>query len=133
MSRYTYNLQPKGRQKSFYGKAIVVVTNDKYENTHRLYSYDTQVACLDLSDKTLKIFGWYSATTAKHIHSFLLEVFGEDNAELREAIWAARDLWKCKSFKAFCNESPEIYVEGGVVIIMARNRPSVEISTFSKQ
>lgn len=49
MSRYAYNLQPKGRQKSFYGKAIVVVTNDKYENTHRLYSYDTQVACLDLS------------------------------------------------------------------------------------
>lgn len=57
MSRYAYKLQPKGRQKSFYGKAIVVVTNDKYENTHRLYSYDTQVACLDLSDKTLKIFG----------------------------------------------------------------------------
>lgn len=131
MSRYTYNLQPKGRQKSFYGKAIVVVTNDKHENTHRLYSYGTQVACLDLSDKTLKIFGWYSATTAKHIHSFLLEVFGEDNAELREAIWAARDLWKCKSFKAFCNESPEIYVEGGAVSIMTRNRPSV--SNFNLQ
>lgn len=131
MSRYAYNLQPKGHQKSFYGKAIVVVTNDKYENTHRLYSYATQVACLDLSDKTLKIFGWYSATTAKHIHSFLLEVFGEDNAELREAIWAARDLWKCKSFKAFCNESPEIYVEGGVVIIKARNQPSV--SNFNLQ
>lgn len=131
MSRYAYNLQPKGRQKSFYGKAIVVVTNDKYENTHRLYSYDTQVACLDLSDKTLKIFGWYSATTAKHIRSFLLEAFGEDIAEMREAIWAARDLWKCKSFKEFCNESPEIYVEGGVVSIMARNRPSV--SNFNLQ
>ena len=125
MSRYAYNLQPKGRQKSFYGKAIVVVTNDKHENTHRLYSYDTQVACLDLSEKTLKIFGWYSATTAKHIRSFLLEVFGEHNVELRETIWAARDLWKCKSFKAFCNESPEIYVEGGVVSITARNRPAV--------
>lgn len=131
MSCYSYNLQPKGRQKSFYGKAIVVVTNNKYENTHRLYSYGTQVACLDLSDKTLKIFGWYSATTAKHIHSFLLEGFGEATAELREALWAARDLWKSKSFKAFCNESPEIYVEGGVVIITARNQPSV--SNFNLQ
>lgn len=125
MSLYAYNLQPKGRQKSFYGKAVVVVTNNKYENTQRLYSYGTQVACLDLSDKTLKIFGWYSATTAKHIHSFLLEVFGENYAETRGAIWVARDLWKCKSFKAFCNESPEIYVDDGVVSISAHNQPSV--------
>lgn len=132
MSRYAYNLTPTGtHQKSFYGKATVIVTRDKYENTERLISYETQVACLDLSDRTLKIFGWYSATTAKHIRSFLQEAFGEDIAEIRKTIWAARDLWKCKSFKAFCNESPEIYVEGDVVSIRARNRPSV--SNFNLQ
>lgn len=129
MSRCAYNLQPKGRQKSFYGKAIVVVTYDKYENTHRLYSYDTQVACLDLSDKTLKIFGWYSATTAKHIRSFLLEVFGEYNAKLREAIWAARDLWKCKSFKAFCELNPTISTDSQY-IIKASGKPTVSLTNI---
>lgn len=130
MSCYAYNLQPKGHQKSFYGKAIVVVTNNKYENTHRLYSYATQVACLDLSDKTLKIFGWYSATTAKHIRSFLLEVFGEDTVEMHEALWAARDLWKCKSFKVFCDMNPTISTDG-TFTIKAFNKPTVNLSNVS--
>lgn len=44
MSRYTYNLTPTGiHQKSFYGKALVVITQDKYESTERLISYETSV------------------------------------------------------------------------------------------
>ena len=39
MSRYAYNLKPFGSpQKDFYGKAIVIVTRDKYESTERLIS-----------------------------------------------------------------------------------------------
>lgn len=48
MSRYAFNLKPFGSsQKDFYGKAIVIVTRDKYESTERLISYETQVACHD--------------------------------------------------------------------------------------
>lgn len=37
MSRYAFNLKPCGpSQKSFYGKSIVIVTNDRHENTQRL-------------------------------------------------------------------------------------------------
>lgn len=130
MSRYAYNLQPKGHQKSFYGKAIVVVTNDKYENTHRLYSYDTQVACLDLSDKTLKIFGWYSITTSKHIRSFLNMVYGEESSEVWSVIHCAIKVWKCKSFKAFCDMNPTISTDS-TFTIKASGKPTVNLSNVS--
>lgn len=130
MSRYAYSLQPKGHQKSFYGKAIVVVTNDKYENTHRLYSYDTQVACLNLSDKTLKIFGWYSSTTSKHIRSFLNMIYGEESREVWLVIHCAIKVWKCKSFKAFCDRNPTISTDG-TFTIKAFNKPTVNLSNVS--
>lgn len=130
MSRYAYSLQPKGRQKSFYGKAIVVVTNDKYENTHRLYSYDTQVACLDLSNKTLKIFGWYSITTSKHIRSFLNMIYGEESSEVWSVIHCAIKMWKCKSFKAFCDMNPTISTDS-TFTIKASGKPTVNISNVS--
>ena len=130
MSRYAYSLQPKGRQKSFYGKAIVVVTNDKYENTHRLYSYDTQVACLDLSNKTLKIFGWYSITTSKHIRSFLNMIYGEESSEVWSVIHCAIKMWKCKSFKAFCDMKPTISTDS-TFTIKASGKPTVNISNVS--
>lgn len=44
MSRYAYNLKPFGSsQKDFYGKAIVIVTRDKYESTERLISYNKRM------------------------------------------------------------------------------------------
>lgn len=57
MLHYAYNLKPFGRQKSFYGKALVVVTQDKYESTERLISYKTQVASHDLRLQRVEIFG----------------------------------------------------------------------------
>lgn len=60
MSRYAYNLKPFGSsQKDFYGKVIVIVivTRDKYENTERLISYETQVACHDYNSSRVEIFG----------------------------------------------------------------------------
>ena len=103
MSRYAYNLKPFGSsQKDFYGKAIVVVTNDKYENTHRLYSYDTQVACLDYNNSRVEIFGWFSNTTSRHI----------------------------KSFKAFCDMNPTISTDG-TFTIKAFGKPTVNLSNVS--
>lgn len=59
MSRYAYSLKPFGSsQKDFYGKAIVIVTRDKHENTERLISYETQVASLDYNNSLVEIFGW---------------------------------------------------------------------------
>lgn len=61
MSRYAYSLKPFGSsQKDFYGKAIVIVTRDKYESTERLISYEPQVACHDYNNSRVEIFGWYS-------------------------------------------------------------------------
>lgn len=83
MSRYAYSLKPFGSsQKDFYGKAIVIVTRDKYESTERLISYETQVACHDYNNSRVEIFGWYSRTTSKHIKSFLNTVYGEGNCDL---------------------------------------------------
>lgn len=130
MSRYAFNLKPFGTsQKSFYGKAIVIVTNDRHENTQRLYSYDTQVACLDLSDNTFSIFGWYSATTSKHIHSFLMQVFSEDNTTLWEVIHYTMKEWKCKSFKAFCELNPTISTDSQY-IIKASGKPTVSLTNI---
>jgi hypothetical protein len=98
MSHYTYNLTPTGTpQKSFYGKALVVVTQDKYESTERLISYKTQVAVHDLRLRQVEIFGWYSNTTAKHIKSFLNMVYGEESSELWSVIHYAIKVWKCNS------------------------------------
>lgn len=130
MSRYAFNLKPCGSsQKSFYGKAIVIVTRDQYEDTQRLYSYDTQVACCCPADNTFKIFGWYSSTTSKHLRSHLMSAFGEDDVTLWKVIRYAMKQWKCKSFKAFCEESPEISTDG-TYTIKARSKPTVSLTNI---
>ena len=63
----TYKLKPTGSQKSFYGKAVIIIE----DGTAKLRSYSTIVATYKLDTKELKINGWYSATTARHINSFL--------------------------------------------------------------
>lgn len=131
MSRYTYNLTPTGtHQKSFYGKALVVVTQDKYENTERLISYKTQVAVHDLRLRQVEIFGWYSCTTAKHIKSFLNMVYGEENRELWSVIHYAIKVWKCNSFKAFCDRNLTISTDG-TFTIKTFGKPTVSLSNVS--
>lgn len=131
MSRYTYNLTPTGtHQKSFYGKALVVVTQDKYENTERLISYETQVACHDYNNSRVEIFGWYSSTTAKHIKSFLNMVYGEENRELWSVIHYAIKVWKCNSFKAFCDRNLTISTDG-TFTIKTFGKPTVNLSNVS--
>lgn len=131
MSRHTYNLTPTGtHQKSFYGKAIIVVTQDKYENTERLISYKTQVAVHDLRLRQVEIFGWYSSTTSKHIKSFLNMIYGEESSEVWSVIHCAIKVWKLNSFKAFCDRNPTISTDG-TFTIKAFNKPTVNLSNVS--
>lgn len=60
-------LIPKfAREKSFYKKAKVYGTVGYFT----LRSYNTAVASWDEPTQTLTVFGWYSATTARHIKEF---------------------------------------------------------------
>jgi hypothetical protein len=63
----TANLTPTTGQKSFYSKAKLI----EKETKTLLTSYDTTVAWYDKRSGQVIINGWYSATTAKHINSFL--------------------------------------------------------------
>lgn len=131
MSRYAYNLKPFGSsQKSFYGKAFVVVTQDKYESTERLISYKTQVAVQDLRLQRVEIFGWYSSTTSKHIKSFLNTVYGGGSCDLWDIIHYAIKVWGCKSFKAFCELNPTISTDSQY-IIKASGKPTVSLSNVN--
>ena len=41
--------------------------NLKIDNNY-IYSYDTKVAKINHNNKTIKILGWWSVTTSKHIN-----------------------------------------------------------------
>lgn len=63
----SYYLMPKHTaQKDFNHKAVVI---DNENGTLQLKSYETIVAEIVKGD--LRIHGWYSATTARHINEFL--------------------------------------------------------------
>ena len=59
-------LRPNGRQKSFYGKAQIIIC----DNWTALKSYDTFV-CRVVNGKLEKLWDGYSATTMRHINDFL--------------------------------------------------------------
>lgn len=54
------------RCNSFYGKANIIEFKD---GTKQLRSYNTIVA--EIKNNTVKVFGYYSLTTARHINEFL--------------------------------------------------------------
>lgn len=55
------------KQKSFYGKAIV----ENFDNNKILYSYGTRILTINGKGQITKNWSGWSATTAKHINSFL--------------------------------------------------------------
>jgi hypothetical protein len=57
-------------RKSFYGKAHVL--EDDAGNAY-LKSYDTIVCYIDASGHFHRLWGGYSATTQRHINSFIIE------------------------------------------------------------
>jgi len=68
----TTELTPTDSRKSFYGKArIIEETNEAGERVSKLLSYSTIVAEYNHNSNTMTVNGWYSATTARHINSFL--------------------------------------------------------------
>ena len=63
-----HNLEPlQGQQKSFYGKALVIV-NDAMTS---LQSYATTVADYNVITKELNVYGTYSNTTIRHLRAFI--------------------------------------------------------------
>lgn len=66
----TFNFEPQyDSRKSFYGKAKVI----KDGETVKLQSYDTIVAEYNPMTRKLKINGYYSPTTARHINEFICQ------------------------------------------------------------
>ena len=63
----SFKLEPTSGQKSFYGKATVITTN----NVSKLQSYETIVAVYNHETNEMRVNGWYSNTTARHINAFL--------------------------------------------------------------
>lgn len=62
------------RQKSFYGKAKIIIKKDKLE----LYSYDTLVAEIERDGNKCRVFldndnDLYSSTTSRHIKDFMFQ------------------------------------------------------------
>lgn len=73
-----YYLEPKfGNNKSFYKKAVVIDDGE----TIMLRSYQTIVA--EIVDGKVKVYGWYSQTTARHINEFLQQ-YGFDRMSKKE-------------------------------------------------
>lgn len=64
---------------SFYGKALVSVEPTNGGNVRKqLFSYGTLVVDMFIDPKgedvaSVKVLGWFSATTARHINEFLLQ------------------------------------------------------------
>lgn len=63
----TFNLNPANNRKSFYGKCRVIEEN----GVSQLESYDTIVAEYNPRENKMRVFGFYSKTTASHINAFL--------------------------------------------------------------
>jgi hypothetical protein len=74
-------LYPHDSRKSYYEKAHLLV-DDKNHITY-LKSYETKVAHHHHITGKTKVYGWYSATTARHINSFL-HLFGEETSTKKE-------------------------------------------------
>ena len=83
---------------SFYGKAIIIEDEDYI----KLQSYDTIVCVFDKTYNSVKIEGWYSMTTGRHIRSFLAYLGMNTKGLLKGA--------NCRSFKQFVEKYPEFSI-----------------------
>lgn len=84
---------------SFYGKALIIEDEDYI----KLKSYETIVSVFDKTYNSVKINGYYSMTTGRHIRSFL-EYLGVNTKALVERS-------KCRSFKKFVEKYPEFHID----------------------
>ena len=75
----TFYLVPVNSRKSFYGKCKVI----KDSNISSLISYTTTVARYFHDTNKMEVYGYFSATTATHINSFL-KYYGFDTCSKKE-------------------------------------------------
>ena len=57
--------------------------NSEGDHYSDLVSYETRVASYNHNTNEMSVYGWFSATTAKHINSFL-EFYGFDKCNKKE-------------------------------------------------
>jgi hypothetical protein len=83
MKREVYELQPDSYdgRKSFNGKAHVEIVG----NTRALKSYETIVAAVNEAGEVFRIWSGWSATTARHVNSFVRSETGK--AGISKAEW----------------------------------------------
>ena len=62
-----YELIPNDGHKSFYGKAVVEVADDRSET---LYSYGTPIVKKTAAGELVRLWDGWSATTGRHIKAF---------------------------------------------------------------
>ena len=62
-----FELIPDNGQKSFYGKAVVMVDSD---GTETLYSYNTPIIKRTPAGELVKLRGGWANTTGRHIKAF---------------------------------------------------------------
>ena len=78
------DLKPLNGQKSFGGKAQIIMNDDNIQ----LRSFDTIVAEYNAKEDIVNVFDWFSMTTAKHINSFL-ELYGFRNVSKKDILGGA--------------------------------------------
>ena len=94
MTTNVYELKPSNtRQKSFYGKANVVITECFNDVFYALYSYDTLVASVDVNVSgaicVRKLWAGYSATTLRHVNELLMQ---QGFPKLSARAWCAMEV-----------------------------------------
>lgn len=78
------DLKPLNGQKSFGGKAQIIMNDDNIQ----LRSFETIVAEYNTQEEIINVFDWFSMTTAKHINSFL-ELYGFRNVSKKDILGGA--------------------------------------------
>lgn len=81
----TFYLSPINGRKSFNHKCEVIVTTENNETISKLKSYDTIVAEYNHNTNVMRVNGWYSTTTARHINAFL-DYYGFNTCTKKELI-----------------------------------------------
>ena len=96
-------------QKSYYGKAIIIETDDKIY----LQSYQTKVLYLDKKTKKIvKLWDGYSRTTQNHINDFL-KLYGFDAINKKTWLNMQNDTNTNKQrYKIICTNGIVTYTEG---------------------
>lgn len=86
-----YYLMPGDGRKSFYNKALVKVWDD---GCRELYSYNTLVMT-EKDGKYVRSWGGYSATTMRHVRSFMGRAWNS-------SMWRGMEVGKAYTYREIC-------------------------------